>query len=50
MINVIIGPAAIAVYNSYWIGVASGNCYCSKKRRTPEAAIKDAEKKERGSY
>lgn len=47
IINVIQGPAAIAV-GRYWIGVASGNRYCEKRRRTPEKALEDARKKEQG--
>lgn len=40
------GPAAVA-YGKYWVGVASGDRYCKKHRRTLEKALEDAEKKER---
>jgi len=39
------GPAALRV-GKYWVGVASGNRYARKLRRTPEAAMKDAAKME----
>ena len=43
MIDVIKGPAAIAV-GKYWVGRASGNRFCKKRRRKPESAIKDAQR------
>jgi hypothetical protein len=43
--NVIKGPAAVAV-GKYWVGVATGNRYCKKLRRTVEKALEDAEKLE----
>jgi hypothetical protein len=46
MINVIKGYAAIAV-GKYWVGVASGNQYCKKLRRTSDRALSDAAKKEK---
>ena len=51
MFNVIKGPAAFSYKGCngriYWFGVASGNRYCYKNRRTPERAIEDAKKLER---
>ena len=39
--NVIIGPVALRS-GRYWIGVASGNRYCTSLRRTAERALSDA--------
>jgi hypothetical protein len=41
MINVLQGPCALAL-GRYWIGIASGNRYAKKRRRTPERALEDA--------
>jgi hypothetical protein len=40
-VNVITGPVALKL-NSGWVGVASGNRYSKKTRRTPEKAVQDA--------
>lgn len=40
-----IGPVAIRP-GKYWIGVASGNRFCTKQRRTASRAIEDARKME----
>jgi hypothetical protein len=40
-VNVITGPIALKL-NSGWVGVASGNRYSEKTRRTPGKAIQDA--------
>lgn len=45
MIDIVKGPAAIKV-GKYWVGVASGNQWCKKRRRKPDKAIKDAKKLE----
>ena len=44
--DVIVGPCALRI-GKYWVGVASGNKYCSKQRRTKQKALDDAEKIER---
>lgn len=52
-IYVIKGPAAIGQVGyqlRYWVGVASGNRYCKYLRRTPEKAIEDATRLERGFF
>ena len=38
-----IGPAAIRVHGG-WVGVASGNRRAGRVRRTPERALRDAQK------
>ena len=40
-VDIITGPVALKL-NSGWVGVASGNRYSEKTRRTPEKAIQDA--------
>ena len=44
-LQVIKGPIAVRCFR-YWIGYASGNRVTSKRRRTAEAALKDAAKLE----
>ncbi len=39
--TVINGPAALRV-GRYWVGVASGNKYATRKRRTVAKALADA--------
>lgn len=46
MIDVIIGHVALRS-GRYWVGVASGNRYCTRLRRTPERALADAQRLER---
>jgi hypothetical protein len=40
-VDIITGPISLKL-NSGWVGVASGNQYSEKTRRTPEKAIQDA--------